>query len=67
MPLWLKPALDGQTGLAGGLKLGSIWVRFFGHLCTFIGFFAEKLGSFRNFTTRGKPVAYLDEACPPYF
>ena len=24
------------------------WVRFFGHLCTFIGFFAKKLGSFRN-------------------
>jgi len=30
------------------------WVRFFGHLCTFIGFFAEKLGSFRNFRVSGQ-------------
>jgi len=43
-----KPALDGKTGQ----KSPQNWVRFFGHLCTFIGFFAEKLGSFRNFTPR---------------
>ena len=29
-------------------KMGS----FFGHLCTFIGFFAEIMGPFRNFDTR---------------
>jgi len=38
------------------------WVRFFGHLCTFIGFFAEKLASFRNFTTH--PLAFNPFAPP---
>jgi len=42
--LWPKPALDGKTGQ----KSPQNWVRFFGHLCIFIGFFAKKLGSFRN-------------------
>jgi hypothetical protein len=32
------------------------WVRFFGHLCTFIGFFSEKLGSFRNFNVPEPPI-----------
>jgi len=33
-------------------NLASIWVRFFGHLCAFIGLFEEELGSFRNFNVQ---------------
>jgi hypothetical protein len=44
------------------------WVRFFGHLCTFIGFFEEKLGSFRNSMYRPRPSPFdpvnFDYACP---
>ena len=49
-PLWM-------AGPASPVALN--WVRFFGHLCTFIGFSAEKLGSFRNLALLG-PLPSLD-------